>query len=111
MSETTVTTTVGAMKAEYAGCGSHLIEVELTYQSEGGVQTLAKELRLEADRLDPPDPQQVYGPSFTEVRQDREDLIEAGRAVVSYRNGRTEYLLSGAIDHLYAVMRRLGAYE
>lgn len=111
VSETTITTTVGALKAEYAGCGSHELEVELTYSDGSGPQWLAKQLRAEADRIAPIDPIEAIGPSFAEVKSDRAELIEAGRAVVGYRNGHTEYLLAAAVDHLYNVMKRLGAYE
>jgi hypothetical protein len=106
-----ITTEVSWVRVEYAGCGSHALEVELDYAGEGGAATLAKKLRAEADRIDPMDPQAVIDPTFAEVRQDRLDLIEAGRAVVGYRNGHTEYLLAAAIDNLQSVMRRLGAYE
>jgi len=105
-----ISVAVTSLKAEYAGCGSHELEVELSFAGESGVKQLAKQLRDEADRLDPPTGIPM-GPTFAEIHQDRADLIEASRAVIGYRNGHTEYLLSAAIDNLYNIMKRLGAYE
>jgi hypothetical protein len=105
VSNTTIKTTVDAMKAVYAGCGSHQIDVELTYGSMGGVQTLADELRMEADRLDPRDLKAAIVTASQAIEQ-VEQIRQAVGAVIKYRYyGDT--VLQGAISALNNSMKEL----
>lgn len=104
----TVTTRVSALTVEYAGCGSHELDVTLTYESPGGDKTLAKELRLAADDLDPQDTAAELAVARQEVQQIGQ-LKGAIKTVIQYYDaGDRGTALHEAVRYLRAMAQEYG---